>query len=151
MNRALLLGIGAVGVAVAAIPAIAMAADFPPPPPSTYYGSVPTGVAPGQGVVAIVLDGGNSSACGTGATLTDPQSGKVVYVVDVIADAQQAGCGKSGRTVMFYFTGVGGGRLSTDAPAAWSGPGPVKVDVATVSAPLPRRGTAPEVAKDGTY
>ncbi len=151
MNRAFVFGMGALGVVIAALPAVAMAQDFPPPPPSTYYGNVPSGIASGQGVVAIVVDGGQSTACGSGATLTDSVSGKTVYVVDVVADAQKVGCGKSGRTVMFYFTGAGGGRISLDTPAGWSGPGPVKVDVNTVSAPLPRRGSAPQVARDGTY
>ena len=149
MNRALVTAFGALGVVIAAIPAVAVAQDFPPPPPSTYYGNVPTGVASGQGVIAIVNNGGVTTACGSGATLTD--SGKVVYVVDVVADAQKAGCGKAGRTVQFYFTGVGGGRISLDTPAGWFGPGPVKVDIASVSAPLTRRGSAPQVSRDGSY
>lgn len=151
MNRAFVVGLGALGVAIAAIPTIALAQGFPPPPPSTYYGAVPSGVAAGQGAIAIVLDGSNSTACGAGVTMNDSASGKVVYVVDVVADAQKTGCGMSGRTVMFYFTGTGGGRISTDTPAGWAGPGPVKVDINTVSAPLPRRGSAPQVARDGTY
>jgi len=151
MNRALVFGMGALGVVIAAIPAVAVAQDFPPPPPSTYYGTVPTGIAASQGVIAIVNNGGVTTACGAGSTLTDSASGKVVYVVDVVADAQKAGCGKAGRTVQFYFTGAGGGRISLDTPAGWAGPGPVKVDVSTVSAPLARRGSAPQVARDGSY
>jgi hypothetical protein len=151
MNRALVFGMGVLGVAIAAVPAVALAQGFPPPPPSTYYGNAPTGIVAGQGVVAIVINGSQSTACGAGATLTD--SGKVVYVVDVVADAQTTGCGKAGATVMFYFTPTGttGGRISLDTPAGWAGPGPVKVDINTVSAPLARRGSAPQVSRDGSY
>lgn len=150
MKRAIVFGLGALGAAAAAIPVVVSAQGFPPPPPTTYYGSVPSGIVAGQGVVAIVMDGGNSTACGSGTTLTDPASGKVVYVVDVVADGQTTGCGKSGRTVSFYFTSPSGGRISLDTPASWTTT-PTNVDVKTVSAPLGRRGSAPQVAKDGSY
>lgn len=153
MKRAILLGVGALCAVAVAIPAIAVAADFPPPPPTTFYGTVPAGVASGQGVIAIVSDPGSGSqqACGAGNVLTD--SGNTVYVVDVVADAQRLGCGKAGRTVTFYFTPAGGagGRVSTDAPAPWGGPGPVAKNISGVSAPLNRAGLAPLVATDGTY
>jgi hypothetical protein len=153
MKRAILVGLGVLGAAAAAIPAMAFAADFPPPPPTTFYGSVPAGVASGQGVIAIVSDPGTGSqqACGAGNVLTD--GGNTVYVVDVVADAQRLGCGKAGRTVTFYFTpnGGSGGRVSTDTPSPWAGPGPVAKNITGVSAPLGRSGLAPLVSSDGVY
>lgn len=68
------------------------------------------------------------------------------YVVDVVADAQTPGCGKAGRSVMFYF--VGKKALSTDT-AAWSGPGPALKDLNGLGPSLTPRNTAPQVAKDG--
>ena len=153
MKRAILLGLGALSVAAAAIPAIAMADGFPPPPPTTFYGRVPAGVATGQGVVAIVTDPGTGAqtACGSGNVLTD--SGNTVYVVDVVADAQRAGCGQAGRTVTFYFTPTtnSGGRASADAPAAWTGPGPMEKNISSVGPALTKAANAPHVAKDGSY
>jgi hypothetical protein len=153
MKRAILLALGALSVAAAAIPAMALAADFPPPPPTTFYGKVPAGVATGQGVVAMVTDPGTGiqNACGAGNVLTD--GGNTVYVVDVVADAQRPGCGKAGRTVMFYFTPTlnSSGRMSTDSPAAWTGPGPTLKDISGVGPPLTRRASAPQVARDGSY
>jgi hypothetical protein len=145
MKRALLLGIAAAGAAIAAIPAmVAMADGFPPPPPTTYYGKVPSGIGPGQVVIAIVSDGSSSQVCGSGATLND--SSGVVYVVDVVSNTQTEGCGQSGRTVQFYF--VGARRLSTDT-ASWSGPGPSQKDLTNLGPALTPRNTAPQVAKDG--
>jgi len=153
MKRAILLGLGALSVAAAAIPAIAMAADFPPPPPTTFYGKVPAGVATGQGVVAIVTDPGTGSqtSCGAGNVLTDGSS--TVYVVDVVADSQRTGCGKAGRTVTFYFTPTinSSGRVSADAPAAWGGPGPVLKNITSAGPSLTKAGRAPQVSRDGTY
>ncbi len=148
MKRALVPGIGILAALAAAIPMVVSAQGFPPPPPTTFYGNTPSGISAGQGVIAIVLDGNSSQACGAGATVTD--SGKVVYVVDVVSDTQIPGCGKTGRTVQFYFVSSSGGRIATDAPVAWSGPGPVAHDVTQVGPPLTRRGSAPQVAKDGT-
>jgi len=147
MKRAFVLGLGVLAALAAAIPVVVSAQGFPPPPPTTFYGNVPSGIVSGQGVIAIVLDGNSSQACGAGATVTD--NGKVVYVVDVVSDTQIAGCGKTGRTVQFYFVSSSGGRIATDAPVTWSGPGPVAHDVTQVGPPLTRRGSAPNVAKDG--
>jgi hypothetical protein len=144
MKRALLLGIGAAGAALASIPALVTAQGFPPPPPTTYYGKAPAGIGPGQAVIAIVSDGSSSQVCGDGATLND--SSGVVYVVDVVANAQIPGCGQAGRTVQFYF--VGAKRLSTDT-ATWSGPGPAQKDLVNLGPALTTRNTAPQVAKDG--
>ncbi len=144
MKRAILLGFGAIAVAAAAVPALVSAADFPPPPPTTYYGKVPTGIGPGDTVIAIVLDGSSATVCGDGVTANDTSG--IVYVVDDVADAQKAGCGKAGRTVQFYF--VGPKRLSTDT-ANWSGPGPAQKDLTGLGAALTPKNRAPAVAKDG--
>ena len=108
------------------------------------YGKVPTGIGPGDTVIAIVLDGSSATVCGDGVTANDTSG--IVYVVDVVADAQKAGCGKAGRTVQFYF--VGPKRLSTDT-ANWSGPGPAQKDLTGLGAALTPKNRAPAVAKDG--
>jgi hypothetical protein len=144
MKRAILLGFGALGVAVAAIPALVSAADFPPPPPTTYYGKAPSGIGQGDTVIAIVNDGSSSTVCGDGVTSTDTSG--IVYVVDVVADAQFLGCGKAGRTVQFYF--VGPRRLGTDT-VAWSGPGPAQKDLTGLGPALTPKNRAPQLAKDG--
>jgi len=148
MKRAILFGLGAFGAIVAAFPTLAVAAEFPPPPPTTFYGAA-SGASAGQAVIAIVTEGTTSTVCGTGVVTTE--AGVVVYVVDVIADAQRAGCGKAGRQVMFYFTPIGGvgGRVSTNA-VAWSGPGPSS-QALTLGAPVTSRATSPLLAKDGVY
>lgn len=144
MKRALLLGIAAAVAALASIPALVTAQGFPPPPPTTYFGKAPAGIGPGQVVIAIVSDGASSQVCGDGATLSDPSG--TVYVVDVVANAQIAGCGQAGRTVQFYF--VAAKRLSTDT-AAWSGPGPAQKDLVNLGPALTTRNVLPHVAKDG--
>lgn len=144
MKRAFLLGVGAITVALAALPALVSAADFPPPPPTTYYGKVPSGISPGDTVIAVVIEGSASQVCGDGVTANDTSG--VVYVVDVVADAQIPGCGKAGRTVQFYF--VGAHRLATDS-ATWSGPGPAPKDLSSLGATLTTRNRAPQLARDG--
>ena len=148
MKRAILFGLGALGAIAAAIPTLAVAADFPPPPPTTFYGTA-TGASAGQAVIAIVTEGTTSTVCGDGVVTTD--AGATVYVVDVIADAQRAGCGKTGRQVLFYFTPIGGvgGRVTTN-PVAWTGPGPSS-QALTLGAPVTLRASTPMVAKDGSY
>jgi len=149
MKRAILLGLGALGVSAAAIPAIAVAQGFPPPPPATFYGTVPSGVVPGQGVIAIVTNGSASATCGAGIVSTDGSA--TVYVVDVVADAQQTGCGKAGAKVSFYFTPTsgGGGRLATDT-FDWNGAGPANKNITNLGSALTRRGAGILLAKDGT-
>ncbi|MEO9254514.1 MAG: hypothetical protein ABI305_03170 [Tepidiformaceae bacterium] len=150
MKRAILLGLGAIGAVSVAVPALAQ--GVPPPPPSTFYGTVPAGVTAGQGVIAIVTNGGTQTACGAGSVLTDPVSSSTVYVVDVVADAQRAGCGKAGATVSFYFTPTAGssGRLGTDS-FAWGGPGPLAHNITNIGPSLTNRLIAPHVASDGVY
>jgi hypothetical protein len=125
---------------------VARAADFPPSPPTTYYGTA-TGAVNGQKVIAFVIDGVNSTACGEGSVLTD--SGNLVYVVDVGSDSQRAGCGKAGRSVVFYFppTGAVGGKLSTNS-ASWQDPGLRNFNI-TIGAALTQKNYAPETSKDG--
>lgn len=149
MKRAFFAAVGIAGVVAVAFPAMAIAQGFPPPPPTTYYGTA-SGATSGQGVIAIVVDGTTSTVCGDGAVLTD--GGSTVYVVDVVADAQKAGCGKAGRTVMFYFTPTGGsaGRLATGS-AAWTGPGPAPQSLTLGAALSASKLAVPMAAKDGVY
>jgi hypothetical protein len=144
MKRAMFLGLGVAALAVAAIPALVSAQGFPPPPPATFYGKAPAGIGPGDVVIAIVNSGASSTVCGDGVTSTD--GGQTVYVVDVVADAQIAGCGATGRTVQFYF--VGPKRLGTDT-ASWSGPGPKANDLTNLGQALQPKNRLPHVAKDG--
>lgn len=149
MKRAILTGLGVAGIVAAAIPAMALAQGFPPPPPTTYYGTA-TGATSGQGVIAIVTDGSTSTVCGDGVVTSD--GGATVYVVDVVADAQRAGCGKAGRQVLFYFSPSGGssGRVSTSS-ASWSGPGPAPQNITLGPALTASKNFAPSLAKDGLY
>lgn len=149
MKRTLAFGLGVAGVALAALPMIASAADFPPSPPTTYYGAA-AGAINGQRVIAFISSGPNTVACGEGAVKNDAAAG-LVFVVDVASDSQITGCGLSGRTVTFYFppSGGQGGRLSTNS-ANWQDPGPRKFD-ATLGTPLAPRNYIPHAAKDGVY
>lgn len=150
MKRAILLAAGALSVAAIAIPTLA-SAQFPPPPPATYYGLVPAGVQNAATVIAVVVDGQSSAVCGDGIVVPDPEDGnKLKYAVDVAQDAQILGCGRAGRTVQFFFTGnsIGGGRLATDQ-ATWNGPGGAVKDLTTLGPVLTPRTYSPHVAKDG--
>ena len=144
MKRAIILGLAVDAVAIAAVPAIVSAQGFPPPPPTTYYGKAPTGVQPGDTVIAVVTEGASSMVCGDGVTSSDASG--TVYVVDVVADAQIAGCGKTGRTVQFYFVGV---RSLAVGAAQWGPAGPAKFDLTTLGPTLTPKNRAPQVAKDG--
>lgn len=145
MKRAILLAAGAAAAAFAAIPALVAAQGAPPSPPATFYGSVPAGVGPGQGVLAIVTSGSSSQTCGVGQTVADGSG--VAYVVDVIADSQLAGCGAPGRTVQFYFIG---NRQMATTTGTWSGAGPTQLNLTGLGSPLSVRNYGPQVAKDGT-
>lgn len=144
MKRAIFLGLGVAAMAVTAIPALVSAQGFPPPPPATFYGKAPSGIQPGDVVIAIVNAGSSSAVCGDGVTQADASG--VVYVVDVVADAQIAGCGATGRTVQFYF--VGPKRLGTDQ-SPWTGPGPNNKDLSGLGPALETKNRLPHVAKDG--
>lgn len=151
MKRLTLFGLGLTGAALVAFPASVFAADFPPPPPTLYYGKA-NGAVAGQGVIAIVSDGTTSTVCGDGVVLNDSSAG-IVYAVDVIADGQQAGCGKSGRTVSFYFTPIGGsgGKLANGS-VSWrdASASPTANDL-TLGSALTPRASVPEASRDGTY
>jgi len=144
MKRAIILGLGVIAVAIAAVPALVSAQGFPPPPPTTYYGKAPTGVGTGDTVIAVVTEGASSMVCGDGVTTSDASG--TVYVVDVVADAQILGCGKAGRTVQFYFVGA---RALAVGAAQWSGPGPAAFNLTTLGPTLTPKNRAPQVAKDG--
>ena len=144
MKRRYLFGMALFGASLLALPASVSAQGFPPDPPATFYGPA-AGGSSGQGVVAIVLDGGTSRVCGSG-TVQDVNG--PVYVVDVVSDSQIKGCGKNGRTVMFYFTPTGsqGGRLATET-GSWSSAGP-KLQSLTLGPPLTQRRYTVFVASD---
>ena len=155
MKRAILVGLGALGVAAAALPAIAIAQGAPPKPPATFYGTVPAGVVAGQGVVAIVANGAQSTVCGVGIVQPDTDHGNALsYAVDVVAADQTPGCGTVGATVRFYFTpapgSATGGSLAVDT-GSWPGAGPVKKDIATLGPALTRRGFTGQTSKDGSF
>ena len=154
MKRAILLCMGAVAVFAAILPAIAMAdSGFPPGPPATFYGVVPAGVQVGQGVVAIVINGTQTTVCGSGTVLADTDNGGAPsYVVDVVSAQQIAGCGVTGATVQFYFTPFSGhgGQMATDT-TTWNGPGATNKPLTGLGATLTVRGQAPNLATDGVY
>ena len=149
MKRFTTIGLGLVALALGAIPTIAVAAEFPPSPPTTFYGSA-SGATNGQAVIAFVTDGTNTTACGSGAVVNDATAG-LVYVVDVASDSQILGCGKSGRNVSFYFPPAGGqgGRVSSNS-APWQEAGPRPFSI-TLGASLGRANVAAQAAKDGVY
>ncbi|MBI2764506.1 MAG: hypothetical protein HYX53_01200 [Chloroflexi bacterium] len=146
MKKRLMLGSGLAAAAMMAIPSLAVA-QVPPGPPATFYGSA-VGAAPGQGVIAIVINGSTSTTCGAGSVINDASG--LVYVVDVISQDQQPGCGANGRTVRFYFTPASptiGGSLANES-STWTGAGP-KVQNLTPGSPLTIIRQAPMVASDG--
>ncbi|MEX0782744.1 MAG: hypothetical protein WD557_08845 [Dehalococcoidia bacterium] len=148
MKRAMKVGMGVATAIAVSLPAMAWAQEFPPPPPSTYYGTVTGGAVAGQGVIAIVQSGTASQTCGDGKVLQD--GGSMVYVVDVVQDAQKDGCGESGRSIRFYFTpnGSNPGRLATET-AQWGAPGAPKEQNLTLGVSLTVKGAVPVVARDG--
>jgi hypothetical protein len=127
MKRRYWFGMALAGASLFAIPASVVAQGFPPDPPATFYGTATGGTA-GQGVIAIVIEGGVSTFCGAG-TVQDI-GGTPKYVVDVVSDSQSRGCGRSGREVRFYFTPAGAqrGRVSTES-GTWAGAGPKELNL----------------------
>ena len=144
MKRRYLGGLALSMAALLAIPATALA-QFPPEPPATFYGTA-TGASAAQGVVAIVINGSNSTVCGVGAVQNDASG--PVYVVDVVSDAQRSGCGKAGRQVRFYFSPVGAasGRLANET-GTWTVAGP-KLQNLTLGAALTTKRYGILVASD---
>ena len=132
MQRRYICGLALSTAALLAVPATALA-QFPPEPPATFYGSA-KGASAAQGVVAIVLNGSNSTVCGNGSVQNDASG--PVYVVDVVSDSQRSGCGKAGRQVRFYFSpaGASAGRLAAET-GTWNSPGP-KLQNLTLGAEL---------------
>lgn len=102
-KRAVLLTLG--GALAAAGVLGTVAAQAPPPLPSTFYGQVTVpDVEVGDSVLAIVEAPGGSGVCGWAEITNDPTFG-LVYVVDVKASepVDSPLCGTNGRTVRFYF------------------------------------------------
>jgi len=125
------------------------AAQLPPSPPATFYGTVSGGgVGPGWRVVAIVQNGSASATCGSGAVVTE--GGQTVYVVDVVTDAQVSGCGANGRQIRFYFAPPSptGGRMASQT-ATWTGAGAFQLNL-TAGTSLTNTVFAPYAARDGT-
>jgi hypothetical protein len=162
MKRKTLLGLCAMVIALAALPATAMAGVLsptgnvaqtaeqlgPPPIPMTAYGTA-SGATIGGGVIAIVTVGSVQTVCGVGLVVSD--AGSAVYVVDVLADGQRPGCGTTGRTVSFYFTpGTPGGtgRLAQQT-TQWQMS--FKNVNLTLGPELTNKGFVPQVAKDGVW
>src|SRR5258708_39221212 len=98
MNRKMLLGAGLAGVSLLAIPSVVLA-QVPPDPPATFYGSA-TGGSPGQGVIAIVVNGSTSTVCGRGLVQSDAPG--PLYGADASPDPQRTGCGPKGRQIRVY-------------------------------------------------
>lgn len=124
------------------------AAQLPPTPPATFWGTVTGGgVGPGWRVVAIVQSGSASATCGSGAVVTE--GSQTVYVVDVVTDAQVPGCGANGRQIRFYLAPASptGGRMANQT-ATWTGAGPVELNL-TAGASLTNTVYAPYAARDG--
>lgn len=144
MKRRIPIAIG-LAAALVAVPAAVFAQSGPPDPPATYWGNA-TGATAGQGVVAIVVNGNNSTVCGSGGVVNN--AGTPVYVVDVAANSQITGCGANGRQVRFYFTPTGGagGRLATQN-GTWSGAGVTNLNL-TLGNELQVRAKAGQLASD---
>lgn len=100
----------------------ASAQAVPPSPPATFYGTV-TGIPAGSKVIAVVVSGSTTVACGEGTVGTE--GSQTVYVVDVIHESQRTGCGAPGRTVRFYVPGsppTAPGRLAAETGTWNMGP-----------------------------
>ncbi|MFQ5380212.1 MAG: hypothetical protein ACE5EF_01130 [Dehalococcoidia bacterium] len=128
----------------------ANAQGFPPPLPTTYFGTA-GGASDGSLVTAYVTDGSKTTKCGTGQTVMD--GNKVVYVIDVAQDGQTPGCGKAGRRVKLTFKSDAD-RVARPATAttAWVdlGPGFAGAEFDVVLGPAPEIKayvTTPFVAK----
>ena len=132
----------------------ASAQGFPPNPPTVYYGTVPSTVSTGAGIIAIVESGSGSAVCGAGRVLTE--GGQKVYAVQVITESQTAGCGESGRTIRFYATPssptTGGNMLGPStswADCLGSGDCTKQNNLTSIGEAFERQGTIPLMASDG--
>lgn len=139
-SRRILIGMGTAAI-LAAVPIAVFAQGAPPSPPTTYYGSA-EGAAEGQTVIAFVVNGGTTQACGSDVVQDDDESG-IVYAISVDQESTRSGCGATGRQVRLYFA------ATADAPAAfatqslpWQPAGLAQEDV-TLGTPFSNRIMAP--------
>jgi hypothetical protein len=151
MMLALVLAVGATAIAIEFDHSVGASGAGP----ATFYGTVPTGIVRGQGVVAVISLGAHSTVCGSNTVQPDTLHGNVLsYAIDVAPDEQTAGCGKLGSVVQFYFTPAPGsptgGSLAVDA-GIWNGPGPVNKNLSSLQPALVRRALGGSVASDGAF
>jgi hypothetical protein len=83
----------------------AVAAQGPPQVPATFYGTVTVNGEPAEpgAVVRGFIDGRDCTQ--TGASPAVSAEGKTQYVIAVVHDSQQAGCGVEGAEVAFRVDG----------------------------------------------
>lgn len=127
----------------------ALAQGVPPDLPLVLYGTA-NGQSTGAGVVAIVDNNGIGTTCGSG--LVKNEGGQKVYVIQVAADSQVAGCGKAGRTISLYVSAGGnfngqGGAIATQV-INWSS-GQTSENNLTFGTPLTVRGFVTLATSDG--
>lgn len=127
----------------------AFAQGAPPDLPLVLYGTA-NGQSTGAGVVAIVEINGKGTTCGSG--LVKNEGGQKVYVVQVAADSQVPGCGKSGRTIRLYVSSGGnfngqGGAMATQV-INWTS-GQTSENNLTFGASLTVRGFVTLATSDG--
>ncbi|MCC6381616.1 MAG: hypothetical protein IT304_03860 [Dehalococcoidia bacterium] len=150
-GRRLLAGtVAAVALSAAAAPLVH--ADPPAHDFFWPYGRVSDGGANVSPEVQPILALVNGVVCGADETKVapagDPDAGKTVYVVDILADGsspgQRPGCGHAGDLVTFYFPASG--RLALQHPSFTAGPARVDLDLGPS---LSERRFVPLSASDG--
>ncbi|HEX6032133.1 MAG TPA: hypothetical protein VFY90_11950 [Tepidiformaceae bacterium] len=105
-----------IGAALAALaPVVGASAQLPPHIPGTYYGSATIdGERPPSGTaVRAFIDGVDCTQPGAMGTIDAEYAG--AYVIDVMHETQQPGCGREGKRVTFTI----GGREAGQS-AEWS-------------------------------
>lgn len=144
---------GGFGVAVLAAAAAPLAHADPPAPDFYWpYGRVSDGGGNVHPEVQPILALVNGVVCGADQTQVapagDPDAGKTVYVVDILADGsnpgQRPGCGHAGDAVTFYFPVSG--RVALQHPSFAAGPARVDLDLGPT---LSERRFVPLSATDG--
>jgi hypothetical protein len=106
-TRGLLIG----ALLVALAPAAGASAQLPPHIPGTYYGSATIdGKRPPAGTpVRAIIDGVDCTQPGAMGTIDADNVG--AYVIDVMHETQQPGCGREGKRVTFTIGGREAGQL----------------------------------------
>ncbi len=137
---------------MAALPAIALlpaqdasAQSAPPTIGMVIYGDAPAGSVAGQKITALVINGANTTNCGSGEVINE---GGLKYVVRVRPSSALEGCGAPGTSVRLFFgpTPSSASRFATTTIPWAIGP---KQQSITLGNPLPVRGRIPMVASDG--